>query len=837
MVDEHTFSREARQVLAEAGDIAGRAGKKLDSSHLVLAVFTVPCEAQSILIEKRLVVDSILDSLPVPEIEAPETVGVIYSTAAQISSNLGSRQVTSVHLLMAVSRITSSHAARVLEKAGLPMFALRTHAMAHLTDPRLKRAATERLIATGSPLVDSGLPITHLEVGKAPSRKSGSNGTRPSPRVSAVPATMDDDHEPVEFTVINGHSSKSTAPPEFHRDPVPETAAGVEDHLHGFALDPEEYPTLVSLGRNLTHEAEQGLLDPLIGRQKDLEVVVDILCKRRSNNPLLLGDPGVGKTALVEGLASLIVTGAKDLPSGLEGKVIVGLSVADLLAGTSMRGSFAARLRDLKDEVLVANRRVILFIDEIHTLIGAGVGDGSLDAANDLKGALARGEFPCIGATTFGEYQRYIQPDSALERRFENVTLREPTQEEADRILQGVASIYEEFHGVRFNEDALRASVRLTDRFIADRSLPAKAIDLLDRAGARVGREDRVQVERLDIVSVLAGLVDLPLEFLSVSPAEGLRGMEEFLSRTIVGHDECLRKIARTLGQNWARFGSRRPLGSFVFAGARGLGKRTTAQAIADFLFGSSQAFMEVDLSDYSEVHSLSHLIGSPPGYVGHEEGGLLADTLTRRPFQVILWHHVEQAHQSVQGLLSQILIEGTATDRRGRRMDFRNTIHVLSASLDSGSGSTGNGRTMGFGVEGESQGESQSTASITNRCKRFLPGDLVAAVDKVLAFRSLSEDALGELTQRMIRLFTADLERDSGVHFQVDPPLLEALCRVCSRQGTATNVEATVARLIARPATDNLYATHPRPDAIMRAVLASSNGGDVIAEFVVDDG
>lgn len=834
MVDERTFSREARQVLAEAGDIARRAGKTLDSSHLVLAIFTVPCEAQSILLEKRLQVDHILDALPIGPAEANETIGVIYSTAAHISSNLGSRQVTSVHILMAVSRITSCHAARVLEKAGLPMFALRTHAMAHLTDPRLKRAATERLIATGGPVSEGSLPVVLMEARRAPARTTtGNDGTRLSASSPTTSAVIDDDQDPVVFSDLD--SQADPTPAEAVSLSVADPVSSPGDGSYTFALDPEEFPTLVSLGRNLTLEAEQGLLDPLIGRRKDLEVVVDILCKRRANNPLLLGDPGVGKTALVEGLATLITSHDPDLPKPLENKVIVGLSVADLLAGTSMRGSFAARLKELKNEVLAAHRRVILFIDEIHTLMGAGVGDGSLDAANDLKGALSRGEFPCIGATTFGEYQHYIQPDSALDRRFENVTLREPSQDEADRILQGVSSIYEGFHHVHYSEDSLRAAVRLTDRFIADRSLPAKAIDLLDRAGARVGRENHDEVTRDDIVNVLAGLVDLPKEFLSVSPSEGLRGMETFLAERIVGHRDNTDDLARILGQNWARFGSRRPLGSFVFAGPHGVGKSTTALAVAEFLFGSQQAFLELDLSDYAEAHSLSHLIGSPPGYVGHEEGGLLSDTLTRRPFLVILWRHVEKAHHSVQSLLAQVLTEGTATDRRGRRMDFRNTVHVLSTSLDSGEGDSG-GRTVGFGAGPESPTSTGSRASIASRCRRFLPGDLVSAVDLVLGFDPLGPAEVGELVRRLAQVTIEAIQRDHRVTVNVDPDLMEAACRHCSgKNGTAALVEATLNRLFARPLTDFIQSQSPPRDAVIRARVSGVDD-DLTATFEVVD-
>jgi len=829
-VDQRNFSREAQQVLNEAGDIAHRAGKRLDSSHLILAIFTVPCEAQSILLEKRLDVDRILDCLPVPTTEANETISVIYSAADHISANLGSRQVTSVHLLMAVSRITSSNAAGILEEAGLPMFALRTHAMAHLTDPRLRRAATKRLISTSSNLTENDIPVVFVDAGhQTSSNPCGMDGTLTKPagarRTAAV--HMDDDHEPVEFATVEKTSDDEED--RQRRSPAP-----VDDPDHyRFALDPDQFPTLVSLGRNLTLEAEQDLLDPLIGRDRDLDAVVDILCKRRSNNPLLLGDPGVGKTALVEGLATMIVSPGASI-HGLHEKVIIAICVSDLLAGTSMRGSFSARLKAIKDEVLSADRRVILFIDEIHTLIGAGVGDGPLDAANDLKGSLARGEFPCIGATTFGEYQRHILPDPALERRFECLTLQEPSQEEADNILRGVAPIYEEFHGVRFSDESLRSAVRLTDRFIADRSLPSKAIDLLDRAGARVSRDNNEIVHRKDVVSVLSGLVDLPSEFLSVSPSEGLRGMERHLSTNIVGHAECSSAIARVLAQNWARFGCRRPLGSFIFVGSDSVGKKSTAIEIADFLFGTRQAFLEVDLSDYVEAHSLSQLVGSPPGYVGHEEGGLLSDLLTRRPFVVVVWRNAEMAHPSVLGLLTQILTEGTATDRHGRRMDFRNTIQILSGSfgfdpdIDSD-------RRVGFGVQDTSRQKHPASGSAAAACRRHLPGDLVTAIDEVLPFRKLDPNNIAKLTERILAKVTAEIEAEHDISLLVVPELSSSLCSMCSLDHVkASDVEASVIEIVSRPLTDFLFSNGIEAGATIRAIPSNGDNHRITATFEV---
>jgi len=366
--------------------------------------------------------------------------------------------------------------------------------------------------------------------------------------------------------------------------------------------------------------------------------------------------------------------------------------------------------------------------------------------------------------------------------------------------------VYESFHGVSFSADARRAAVRLTDRVIADRCLPAKAIELLDFAGARVRRDGREEVDRHDVVAALSSAVDLPPEFLALSSAERLRGMERFLAGRVFGHDAAIAAVVRAIGQNWARYGSRRPLGSFLFAGPDGVGKRTMALATAEFLFGSAQAILEVDLVDYAEQHSLSHLIGSPPGYVGHEEGGLLADTLTRRPFLVVVWRHAEQAHPTVHGLLAQILGEGTATDRRGRRMDFRNTVHVLTTALP---GDTGGGRPMGFGTgvtaqpSGAARLEAQDQA-LLGRCRQVLPADLVGALDRVLAFPPPGDDTVLRIAGRIVRDATARFADEHGVSLVAEPEVIAGMGRRAgARAGAGGVLEAAVSDQILRPAAD----------------------------------
>jgi ATP-dependent Clp protease ATP-binding subunit ClpC len=831
LFDEIPFSREAKLVHAEAADIARRAGKTFDSTHLLLGMFTLPCEAQSVMLEMQVTCDRILDCLAEIEQEPQETVGMIYTTAGRIAANVGSPQATSVHLLMAVSRLPSSRAARVLETAGLPMFKLRTHAMAHLTDPRLRRSATQRV--AGPPAFDPLPPPVELRV-PAPPRSESARGdtahdtSRAMPR--AQPAVQVEDSTPIRFHDYQDEGEE-TGPSEDAATCRHEPARHSDRR---YSLDPDRFPTLCSIGRNLTLEAEEGRMDPLVGRGDELDAVVDILCKRRSNNPLLLGDPGVGKTALVEGLAALVVKHGESL-SGLGDKVIVAISVADLVAGTAMRGSFSSRLKSLKDEVLAADGRVVLFMDEIHTIIGAGTGDGGMDAANDLKGALARGEFPCIGATTYGEYKRHILSDPALKRRFETVLLREPDLEEAERILAGVAPRYAEHHHVVFTPDAIRTAVRLTDRVIPDRSLPAKAIDVLDRAGARVRREQRQEVTREDVVRVLSALVDLPREFLSLSPTERLREMEQALGKRVFGQDASLSAIVRVLAQNWSRYGTRRPLGSLLFAGPPGSGKRTTALSIASFLFGSTQACLEIDLADYGEAHSLSHLIGSPPGYVGHEEGGLLADTLVRRPFVLVLWQHVDLAHPSVLAFLNQILTEGTATDRRGRRMDFRNTVHILTLSSDDLFQASG--RPVGFGTGNGSaplrSGRLDPSDPLFGRIRRILPGEFLSSMDQLLLFPAMDRNALEATAQKLLHQASTDFLDEHGVSLEIDPSLAGILAdRASETGGTGSALEAIVADQILRKASEFLFrnGVGDRGSACLK--LRPGSGGEPVVEF-----
>src|SRR5207248_10266103 len=452
------------------------------------------------------------------------------------------------------------------------------------------------------------------------------------------------------------------ADPEPGPEPEPARAPG------RFALDPREYPFLATYARNLSSLAADQKLDPALGRDREIDELLDILGKRRANNPVLVGEPGVGKTAIVEGLAERMLAA--------EDRILVQLDVSGLVAGTQLRGSFSERLIGIKDEVKRAAGRVVVFVDELHMLIGAGAaGEGPQDAANELKAALARGEFPCIGATTHDEFRKHIQGDPALERRFVPVLVREPSPADAARILRGAAPQYEEHHQVSFLPDALEAAAQLTARYVRDRYLPDKAFAAMDLAGSRARRDGRSEVSREDVARAVARMAGLPEDRLLQPDGERFLSLERRLAARIVGHEHNISAIARAVRRNYAGFSAQRPLASFFFCGPSGVGKTETARALADELFDG--ALVRIDLSEYAEPHTAARLVGAPPGYVGYGEGGQLTEAVRRRPASVVLLDEAEKAHLAVLQLLLQVLDEGQLTDGRARRIDVCRAVVI----------------------------------------------------------------------------------------------------------------------------------------------------------------
>lgn len=446
-------------------------------------------------------------------------------------------------------------------------------------------------------------------------------------------------------------------------------------------------PTLAAFSRDLTELAREGKLDPVIGRDREIDRIISILARRSKNNPCLVGEPGVGKTAIVEGLAQRIASG--NAPPALRGKRVLALSLGPLVAGTKYRGEFEGRVKRILDEVKRSARDIVLFIDELHTLVGAGAAEGApLDLSTMIKPELARGDLQCIGATTFDEYRKYVESDAALERRFQPVMVEEPSIDETIEILRGLRERYARHHRVTIDEAAIEAAAQLSARFIADRFLPDKAIDLIDEAAASVGLSNKgaieyPRVQSDDVAAVVTRWTGIPQSSLTESQAGRLLDLEGLLAKRVIGQERAIAAVSEAIRR--ARTGlhdPRKPLGTFLFRGPSGVGKTELAKSLAEVLFGTEAALVRVDLSEFTEPHTVSRLLGAPPGYAGHDEPGQLTEPVRRRPYCVVLFDEVEKAHPDVASVLLQILDDGRVTDSKGRAIDFRHALIILTTNL-----------------------------------------------------------------------------------------------------------------------------------------------------------
>jgi ATP-dependent Clp protease ATP-binding subunit ClpC len=600
-------------------------------------------------------------------------------------------------------------------------------------------------------------------------------------------------------------------------------------------------PALKAFGRDLTEIARKGEMDPVIGRKNEIERVIQILCRRTKNNPVLLGEAGVGKTAIVEGLAQEIARG--NVPELLLHKRVITLDMALMVAGTKYRGQFEERIKAVMDEIKRA-KNIILFIDELHTIVGAGSAEGTMDASNIIKPALSRGEMQCIGATTLNEYRKYIEKDAALERRFQSVKVEAPSLDDAILILKGLRPKYEDHHKAEITDAAVESAVRLSDRYITGRYLPDKAIDVMDEAGARAriagmsrppevkdletdieqiktrkekaikeqdfegaaamrdkekhakerlegvlsawraGREEkRVKVDEDEVVQVVSKWTGIPLKRMEQSEAQKLLDMEGVLGRLVIGQGEAVSALSRALRRSRADLKDpRRPIGTFMLLGPTGVGKTMLAKSLAEHMFGDPKALVQLDMSEYMEKFSVSRLVGSPPGYVGYEEGGQLTEAVRRKPYCVVLFDELEKAHQDVANLLLQILEEGKLTDSQGRVVDFRNTIILLTSNV--GAETIKKSNVMGFGVAHEEPGGAydRMREKLLEESRKFFRPEFLNRLDDVIVFRSLSREDLIRILElevakviervrrKNLRLMLDDQARDFLVDKGYDP-------------------------------------------------------------------
>ncbi|MFT4177019.1 MAG: ATP-dependent Clp protease ATP-binding subunit [Luteolibacter sp.] len=653
-------------------------------------------------------------------------------------------------------------------------------------------------------------------------------------------------------------------------------------------------PALKAFGRDLTKLAREGGLDPVIGREPEIERVIQILCRRTKNNPVLIGEAGVGKTAIVEGLAQEIASG--NVPEILRDKKVITLDLALMVAGTKYRGQFEERIKAVMDEIRKV-KNVILFIDELHTIVGAGSAEGAMDASNIIKPALSRSELQCVGATTLNEYRKHIEKDSALERRFQQVKVEEPSVDDAIKILQGLQEKYESHHKAKFTPEAIEASVKLTSRYLTARYLPDKAIDVLDEAGARARistmtrppsiKELEGQIEQInrdkvaaiaeqdfekaaslrddeknakkeleetlktwrasseekivtvtddDIMSVISKWTGVPLRRMEEKEAEKLLKMEDELKGRVIGQDEAVIAISKALRRSRADLKDpRRPIGSFLFLGPTGVGKTYLARNLAEFMFGDPDSLIQIDMSEYMEKFTASRLIGSPPGYVGYEEGGQLSEAVRRRPYSVVLFDEVEKAHPDVMNLLLQILEEGMVTDSLGRKIDFRNTIIILTSNV--GASTIKRQTSLGFGAMQEDEADFEGMkGKILTEAKQYFKPEFLNRLDDLVVFHMLEKKDLNqivdlEVSKLVKRLLDKDIAltlsaeaRDLLAEKGFDPsygarpmrraverlledPLAESLLRGDVKAGDAVEVVRT-------EGTEDLKFVSTRPDS-----------------------
>ena len=663
--------------------------------------------------------------------------------AQQEAQRLGSTEIMPDHMMLGILRLADGKAYELLMQAGV-------------NPVELKRSIDERLMqdnpSSTTKMSRAGERILRLMIIEAKLYHAEECGSVHlllallRERVN-YPAMFVEQHFGIDYECIERLYPKPQALPQngglLDADYEGEQPAGWESKTT--SKSKSDTPALEKYGKDLTEQARKGELDPVVGRQVEIERVIQILSRRKKNNPILIGEPGVGKSAIVEGLALRIESGEA---ATLQGRRIVSLDIASMVAGTTYRGQFEERIKTVINE-LHKHPEIILFVDEIHTIMGAGNAQGSLDAANILKPALARGEVQCIGATTITEYRKTIEKDGALERRFQKVLVQPTSIEETYAVLTRISDVYGTFHNVQYTEEALHACVQLTDRYITDRFFPDKAIDAMDEAGAHKRQHtDSDDVTPLitesDIALVVSRMSGVPVQRVAQAESQQLRKMNSVLKQRVIGQDKAIDVIVKAIQRS--RMGLRdpkKPIGTFFLLGPTGVGKTHLAQCLAEEMFGNRDAIIRFDMSEYIEKHTVSLLVGAPPGYIAHEDGGKLTEAVRRKPYSIILFDEIEKAHPDIFNVLLQVMDEGRLTDRQGHIVDFKNTIIIMTSNVGT---RQLNEFGSGIGYNSGTMDDKQTELTLTKALNRTFPPEFVNRLDNVVVFNPLTDDALAQI-------------------------------------------------------------------------------------------
>ena len=718
----------------------------------------------------------------------------IISYAGQETVRLGNAQVAPEHLMLGLIRLGEGTAYDILLKANVDLRGLK-----HVLEDHVRQNPPEQIDNNTIHLSPSAERIIRL-VGI----EREAYGAEVAGSIHLLMAILRERINFVAQAIEADYSMTYESVEQLYPKPEKVTADGqTEQQEQKQTKHKSDTPALDAYGRDLTRLAIEGKLDPVVGREQEITRVLRILSRRRKNNPILLGDPGVGKSAIVEGLAERLIR--TDIPE-LQNRRIISLDLAVLVAGTMYRGQFEERMKNVLQE-LRKHPEIILFIDEIHSLMGAGNSSGSLDAAGILKPALARGEVQCIGATTMEEYKKTIEKDGALERRFQKIVIPPTTADQTMDILKQLAPYYSDYHHVEYSPEAIEACVRLSERYITDRSFPDKAIDVLDEAGAlKAGKNDEPSpVTDADIAEVVSIMSGVPVQRVATAESERLRELDSELRSRVIGQDEAVSQVVKAIRRS--RLGLAdpgRPIGSFFFLGPTGVGKTYLAQCLAEEMFGQKDALIRFDMSEYAEKHTASLMVGAPPGYVAHEDGGRLTEAVRRKPYSIVLFDEIEKAHPDIFNVLLQVLDEGRLTDRQGHTVDFRNTIIIFTSNVGTRQLAE---QGAGIGYESTTLDARTSQAILTKALNRTFPPEFVNRLDAVVFFRSLDRAAL----ERIV-----DIE-------------LSGLLARTAVMGYKVSITPEVREQIIREASDPRYGARPLRRAIQTRVE------DVITDILLN--